>query len=103
MPTGVHIRSDERRDATAVSETGSKPDADTSHVRPVTCRPGRDGGRRTGSRCRPRTWALRHARPRWRATTFPSRRRRRTTETGLAFDVLVIPLKQELDRDGDLC
>jgi hypothetical protein len=25
------------------------PDADTCHVRPVTCRPGRDAGRRTGS------------------------------------------------------
>ncbi len=24
-------------------------------------------------------------------------------ETGLAFDVLVVPLEQEFDRDGDLC
>jgi hypothetical protein len=37
MSTSVRIRSDERRDATAVSATGSKPDADTCHVRPVTC------------------------------------------------------------------
>jgi hypothetical protein len=43
----VHIGSDERRDATAESATGSKPAADTCHVRPVTCRPGRDAGRRT--------------------------------------------------------
>jgi len=38
MPMSVHIASGERRDATAASATGAKPDANTCHIRSATCR-----------------------------------------------------------------
>ena len=41
--------------------------------------------------------------PRWRAASSPSRRTRRTTRAPSSRgDVLVVPLQDELDRDGDL-
>jgi hypothetical protein len=39
MPMSVHIASGGRRDATAASATGAKPDANTCHIRSATCRP----------------------------------------------------------------
>jgi hypothetical protein len=99
MPMGVHIASGERRDATAVSAAGAKPGADTCHIRPVTCRPGRDAGPGTGHRPGPAHIAVIAQVGVQRLFLRGEGAGQR--ESRLAVDVLVVPREQELDRDGD--
>jgi hypothetical protein len=81
MPMSVHIASGERRDATAASTTGAKPDDNAFHIRSGDVSPPELPDRERV--IDPRTSARRDDRPGWRTTSFP------LSESRLAVDVLV--------------